>query len=346
MTEMEPMKKEMKKLHIIIEESCCGMTLEQYLRQKLKFTKAQIKSMKFRPEGLMVNGVRRRISHILQTGEALTVQFEEEMRSSSHLVPTEGALEILYEDDDLIAVWKESGQVLHPAHGHYEDTLSNRLHAYFQKKGEQVTIRSIGRLDRDTSGIVVFAKNQVAAARLWQQKEEGLFWKEYLAVCQGRLMMEEQSPWHTICAPIGKAPGELMKMCVTPEGLPAVTHYQILRHMEDQTLIRVRIETGRTHQIRVHMASMGHALVGDVLYNERIRQDSRKAQTEEKKERGLQLSAWRAELLQPFCGSVIRLEAPKRFELEAVGVNHGFYGSGDPEKQEMELDTCGVGTVV
>lgn len=92
MTEMEPMKKEMKKLHIIIEESCCGMTLEQYLRQKLKFTKGQIKSMKFRPEGLMVNGVRRRISHILQTGEELTVQLEEEAKSSSHLVPTEGAL--------------------------------------------------------------------------------------------------------------------------------------------------------------------------------------------------------------------------------------------------------------
>ena len=211
--------------------------------------------------------------------------------------------------------------MVHPSHGHYQDTLSNRLHGYFQKKGEQVTIRSIGRLDRDTSGILAFAKNQVAAARLWKQKEEGIFWKEYLAVCERRAdsplfqtirilnsrkaeFPEKQSEhWQTIDAPIGKMDGSLMKMCVREDGLRAVTHYQVIRQNEKYVWLRVRIDTGRTHQIRVHMAWSGHPLAGDVLYNSRER-------SSEPQDLPLQLCAWKAELQQPFTQEVIKLTAP------------------------------------
>lgn len=374
-------EKDRKKLYKTIEEDCAGMSLEQYLLQYLKFTKSQIRSMKFRPEGLMVNGQRARVTQILRAKDELAVKLEDEKEASVHLVPTEGKLEILYEDADLIALWKESGLVVHPSHGHYQDTLSNRLHGYFQRKGEQVTIRSIGRLDRDTSGIVVFAKNQVAAARLWKQKEEGIFWKEYLAVCEGLISQRsvgcsqeaglgktascsQEADWHTIHAPIGRQDGALMKMCVRQDGVPAVTHYQVIRRISSAvpfcqlpcretdsevpscqlpcreisseipasqsicqdpgsmlhrvqtpgqdrayTLVRVRIETGRTHQIRVHMASIGHPLAGDILYNPACREDN----DNDKKcpisgrNQNLQLCAWRAELQQPFTGERILL---------------------------------------
>ena len=336
--------KEMKKLHKTIEENDAGLSLEQYLRQNLKFTRAQIRSMKFRQEGLVVNGQKVRVTYVLQPGDELTVQLEDEKEASVQLVPVEGPLEILYEDPDLIAVWKESGLVVHPSHGHYQDTLSNRLHGYFQRKGEQVTIRSIGRLDRDTSGILVFAKNQVAAARLWKQKEEGIFWKEYLAVCEGDMSNLEKGRWYTIDSPIGKMEGELIKMCVTESGLQAVTHFQVIRVEEDLmgqrgqeeteavqadqkcseesrsvlmdqerilymsgqktdvSHIRVRIDTGRTHQIRVHMASIGYPLIGDILYNPRYMEYNSKSRPV------LQLCAWRAELRQPFTGEVLQFQ--------------------------------------
>lgn len=309
----------MKKHYSEINEKDAGLTLEQYLRQTLKFTKAQIRSMKFRNNGLLVNGERTRVNYILREGDKVVLQMEEETEASTHLIPTEGPLEILYEDRDLIAVWKESGVVVHPSHGHYQDTLSNRLHRYFRKKGEAVTIRSIGRLDRDTSGILIFAKNQVAAARLWKQKEEGIFWKEYLALCEGVMDQTDDSledtakEWYTIDASIGKMDGEFMKMCVREDGQRAVTHYQILKCTSKHTLVRVRIDTGRTHQIRVHMASIGHPLVGDILYNAYI---DRENGTEHNKN-SLQLCAWKAELQQPFTMETVTIERKKdKFDKE------------------------------
>ena len=343
-----------KRLQIRIEPEDAGMKLEHYLRQKLQFTKAQIRSMKFRENGLLIDGVRVRISHMLQAGENLEILLEDEGRTSEHLEATAEPIEILYEDEDLIVVWKEAGLVVHPSHGHYADTLSNRVHAYFAGKNMQVMIRSIGRLDRDTSGIVVFAKNQVAAARLWEQKEDGRFWKEYLAVCSGimepdkksqtevqeemkielhkeqqkeretepeREVQEEKKTelkwelqdekWHTITAPIGKLPGDLMRMCVTGDGKPAVTHYQILQQWEARALVRVRIEPGRTHQIRVHMQSIGHPLVGDVLYAKGY--DSAEQNNMPKDTAPMFLCAWRAALIQPFTGKTL-LIAPENLD--------------------------------
>lgn len=296
--ERKQCRQEGKTLVQMIEADADGMRLEQYLRQKLQFSKAQIRSIKFRENGLQINGTRVRISHILQKGEQLEILLEDEAASSDQLQSVDAPIEILYEDEALIAVWKEAGLVLHPAHGHYADTLSNRVHAYFAKKGVPVKIRSIGRLDRDTSGIIVFAKNEVAAARLWKQKEEGTFWKEYLALCSGTWETDSDC-WHTIDRPIGPAPGELMRMCVTETGKPAITYYQILQQ-EENTLVRVRIKTGRTHQIRVHMASIGHPLVADILYGNdaaNVRPDSVR----------MFLCAWRVRLVQPFTGEVIEV---------------------------------------
>lgn len=278
-----------------IEPSASGMTLEQYLKNRLQFTRAQIRSLKFRENGLRLDGARVRVTQKLAAGMHLEIELEDPKRTSNQLIGMRGELEILYEDADLIAVWKRAGLVLHPAHGHYQDTLSNQLYAWLEQKKEPVVIRSIGRLDRDTAGIVVFAKNQIAAARLWKQKEEGIFEKEYLAVCSGCFM---DTQWHKIDAPIGPMEGELMKMCVTSEGKYAVTWYQAVEQQGSNTLVRARIETGRTHQIRVHMASIGHPLTGDLLYGIPEKQEAE----------GMRLTAWKARLQQPFTGEWITIQ--------------------------------------
>ena len=383
------------------------MTLGQYLKQEMHFTKNQISSMKFRNEGLMVNGERARVNRLLKMGDEVKILLENEEAGSSHLEISEDPLEILYEDKDVLAVWKESGVVIHPSHGHFRDTLSNRVYGYFKRKGQQVQVRSIGRLDKDTCGIVVFAKNQIASSRLWDQKEKGLFWKEYLALCEGEIEEKEplqenqqkaiaamenrpkdggteenrskskgaeeyrsksrgaeenrsksrgaeerqqkgdeikerrqkgdgtkerqqkgdeikehrqkgdgtkerqQTPvaakgdrekwremWQTISAPIAPVPDEKMKMCVAEGGKRAVTHYKIWKKGDHKTLLRVRIETGRTHQIRVHMAYTGHPIVGDPIYGSSA-------------SHGLCLCAWKTEFFQPFTGERINLDGEK-----------------------------------
>ena len=166
---------------------------------------------------------------------------------------------------------------------------------YFQKRGEHVRIRSIGRLDKDTSGIVVFAKNQAAAGRLAEQKQQGKFRKEYLAIVEGCPEKDEG----IIRGKIDKMQGELMKMCVSPQGKTAVTRYQVLKRMENSSLVKLSLSSGRTHQIRVHMAWTGHPLLGDSLYGGSMEKIRRAA-----------LHAICVTLFQPFTGEKIRVQAP------------------------------------
>lgn len=313
----------------VISSADAGCTAGEFLKRKMRLSAAQIRSLKFRENGICVNGERVRVTQILCEGDRLELQLENETRSFGHLVPAEHPLEILYEDEDLICVWKEAGTVLHPAHGHYCDSLANYLQAYFVGKGVQAEIRSIGRLDRDTSGIVVFAKNKIAAARLWEQRQSGAFRKEYVALCEGEFPPEAYEKEQTINAPVKKLPGEKNKMCVEPSGSRAVTHYRAVKKEEAEyaaamrifrrenisgegegqqaetvvpgemsdTVVRLHLETGRTHQIRVHMAYAGHPLAGDAVYGNGI-----PGRTCAK------LCAWRAKLVQPFTGEKILLD--------------------------------------
>lgn len=316
-----------------------GMETGRFLTGCMKFTRAQVRSLKFKENGIQVNHVRARVNQILKEGdlvEAVLGDAREKTGTKAgknglgsakqeKVVPTEGRLEILYEDQDLIAVWKPAGLPSHPGRGHYQDSLANRIQAHLVKEKkilckkdaeqgitENEEIRSIGRLDKDTSGILVFAKNRAAAQRLWKQREGGIFWKEYLAWCTGDLK-KEQMGWQKIQAPVMPVPGELNKMCVSDEGKEALTWYRILKRQKDRTLIRVRLGTGRTHQIRVHMAWTGHPLEGDPIYGKgKSGQDHAR------------LSAWRAELKQPFTGEKIRLQRVIRGMQGISGIPFGM----------------------
>ena len=238
------------------------ISLEQFLRKEFGLTKRQIRQAKYRESGICVNDTRSRVTTVLNPGDHVSVLLEEEKQESLQIVSGEGELRILYEDEDILAVDKPAGIVVHPSHGHYGDSLSNTVARHFRERNISAVIRPVGRLDKDTSGIVLFAKNQVAAARLMKQKEAGIFYKEYLALVQGTLDICK----NTICTDLAKDSQSMMKIKITEKGLRAVTHYEVLQVFGEYSLMRVYIETGRTHQIRIHMASIGHPLLGDRLY--------------------------------------------------------------------------------
>lgn len=253
---------------ILQKKSDRTCSLKRFLHQDMGLTERQISQAKFRENGIRVNGLRCRITGQLQPGDLVAVMLETAAQESGQLVPVCMALDILYEDEDLLAVNKPAGMVVHPSHGHYQDSLANGLCCYFQEKGEHVKIRPLGRLDRETSGIVIFGKNQTAAARLQEQKGRGDFRKTYLALVYGNFPGEPDPPqqFKKITAGMEKDPGSLMKMRVSEQGMRAVTWYRVLKNQENYGLVELYLETGRTHQIRVHMASIGHPLLGDQLY--------------------------------------------------------------------------------
>ncbi len=290
----------MSRLTTEIPANWQGQTAEQYLRRELQLTAAQIRSLKFQKNGIQRNGFACRMTEKLHPGDILEISLQEKEPDMQKTEPSGQMPDILYEDRDVICVWKPAGRVIHPVAGHRADTVTGDLMTYFLSKDQHTAVHSIGRLDKDTAGILVFAKNRIAAAQLWRQKEEGYFTKEYLAWCEGIFPEEAQKQEQRISFPLEKTPsiqGQAQKMQVVSSGRPAVTYFQVIRQEKTQALVRLRLETGRTHQIRVHMAYIGHPLMGDSLYGHGVlhRDVTR-------------LCAWKVSFFQPFTKEKIRLE--------------------------------------
>lgn len=269
-------------LTIHIPETASPAPVSHFLRTQAGLTKKQISQAKFRPGGVQKNGQQCRVTETAYPGDQITVCLETNDVDSAQLESAPAPqllseLEILYEDQDILAVNKPAGLVTHPSGSHYSDSLSNQVAAYFRSKDEPTKVRSIGRLDKETSGILLFARNQTAAARLQKQRENGISEKTYLAAVSGSMLEDTDGTFHAITTPLAPDPDNRLKMVISPGSSlpgskPAVTLYSVLKSTApgsriSASLVMLRLKTGRTHQIRVHMASLGHPLLGDSLYH-------------------------------------------------------------------------------
>ena len=269
-------------LTIHIPETASPAPVSHFLRTQAGLTKKQISQAKFRPGGVQKNGQQCRVTETAYPGDQITVCLETNNVDSAQLESAPAPqllpeLEILYEDQDILAVNKPAGLVTHPSGSHYSDSLSNQVAAYFRSKDEPTKVRSIGRLDKETSGILLFARNQTAAARLQKQRENGISEKTYLAAVSGSMLEDTDGTFHVITTPLAPDPDNRLKMVISPGSSlpgskPAVTLYSVLKSTApgsriSASLVMLRLKTGRTHQIRVHMASLGHPLLGDSLYH-------------------------------------------------------------------------------
>ena len=238
-----------------------GMQVLEFLRSR-GFSRHILTSMKPDKEALLVNGVRAGGRSILKEGDLFRVRVME-TGTMEGIVPASLPLNILYEDEDILVLNKPADMPIHPSIGNYTNTLANAAAFYFQEKGEFCPFRCINRLDRDTSGALVLAKNALSAAILSAQMRNREIRRTYLAVVRG-----VTPPSGTISAPIGRVSDSVIQRQVDPEhGEAAVTHYERLAVRNDHSLLEIHLETGRTHQIRVHMKHLGHPLPGDYLYN-------------------------------------------------------------------------------
>ncbi|MNI48051.1 Ribosomal large subunit pseudouridine synthase D [compost metagenome] len=208
----------------------------------------------------MLNGERVYISVKVKNGDMVSISLEKE--TSDDILPQPIPFEIIYEDDALLIVNKAPGIIVHPTHGHYTDTLANGVVHYWKEKGEAYRFRPIHRLDQETSGVIAIAKNAYIHQHVSEQLIAGQVSKKYVAIVHGCPTTEEG----TIDGPIDRDPNEPHRRIVTEEGYPALTFYQVIRSTEQASLIELRLGTGRTHQIRVHMTSIGHPLIGDKMY--------------------------------------------------------------------------------
>ena len=286
-----------------ISENEEGQKVSTFLKGQ-GYSKQCLVNLKKDPEAIIVNEKIVLLNHKLQKNDCLQVHMQEK-EGSKQIIPVELPLEIVYEDEDLLVVNKAAGMPIHPSRNNPDNSLANALVYYYQQQNELFTFRCINRLDRDTSGLTIVAKNMLSGALLGQMvaaKTQGneaipAIKREYRAIVQGHPSPEAG----VIDAPIARQEElDVERIVDYARGDRAVTHYKVLKQQGDYSLVSLVLETGRTHQIRVHMKHLGYPLIGDYLYNpQAMDQISRQA-----------LHAYRLEFVHPITKEKMEFVAP------------------------------------
>ena len=250
-----------RRLELAITPELAGVKVDTLLRKRLHLSGTVIRRIKWWEDGILADGVRVRTDYRPAAGQVLSVRLSDPHRNSG-IVPVPGPLDIVYEDEDVIVLNKAPGVSVHPGPGHFADTLGNFLVDYYEKTGQEADFHPVHRLDRGTSGLLAAAKHPHAQEALKNQLHTEQFRRVYLAVCEGA----PDPSAGVIDAPLGPKPGSLMEQEVRPDGKSARTRYETLEAGHGRALLRLELDTGRTHQIRVHMAHIGCPLTGDFLY--------------------------------------------------------------------------------
>ena len=250
-----------RRLELPVTAELAGIKVDTLLKKHLGLSGTVVRRVKWLEDGILVDGVRVNTRYCPREGQVLSVRLSDPERRSG-IVPAPGPLDIVYEDEDLLVLNKAPGVPVHPGPGHFDDTICNFLLNYYDLKGIEGDAHPVHRLDRGTSGLLVVAKHPHAQEVLKEQLHTPQFRRTYLAVCEGA----PQPPAGLIDAPLGPRDGSLVEQEVRPDGKAARTRYETLWTDGACSLLRLELDTGRTHQIRVHMAYLGHPLVGDFLY--------------------------------------------------------------------------------
>ena len=250
--------------NINIDEKCNNKRLDIVVSELSDLTRTNVKRLA--DEGkILVNGKNEKVSYKVSIGDKISIEVPEAVETD--IKPQEIPVEIIYEDNDIIVVNKPKGMVVHPANGNPDGTLVNAMLAHCKGSlsgiGGEIRPGVVHRLDKDTSGILVLAKNDKAHNNMSKQIQDRFVIKKYIALVKGIIEEEEA----TIDMPIARSDRDRKKMAVNKNGKNAITHFKVLKRYEKYTLLDIKIDTGRTHQIRVHMAEIGHPVVGDEVYS-------------------------------------------------------------------------------
>lgn len=251
-----------RNIDYIIDEDSAGLRVEQFLRRK-RYSGQNLSEIKRMPKSILVNGVHYYMRQELSKGDHLQVRICE-TKNSEKIPPTNLPLDIIYEDEDILVLNKPAGMPIHPSLNNYTNSMANALAYYFQSQGKPFIFRCCNRLDRDTSGLTIVSKHLVSGSILSDMTKYREVHREYLAIARGSVTPSEG----TIQAPLGRKEGTIIERTVDWEhGEDAVTHYKVVKEANGHSLVSLRLETGRTHQIRIHMKYLGYPLIGDYLYN-------------------------------------------------------------------------------
>lgn len=269
-----------------------GKKIREYLRAKADLSSRLIRGAAL-DQRIKVNGKVVRLNYVLKNKDEISINLNK--NEEQDIVAEAMDIDIVYEDSDILVVNKPPFLVVHPTRSHPTGTLANGVLHYFKEKGENCIVRLVSRLDMNTSGLIIIAKNQFSHMSLAKEMTKEDFEKSYLAVVHGR-MMENKG---TIDLPVYREKEDVIKRSVDERGQRSITHYKVVEKLENATLVQLTLETGRTHQIRVHLSHLGHPIFGDSLYGTE----------DENLIKRQALHAFKLKFPNPRTGEIISLEA-------------------------------------
>ncbi|HYU74001.1 MAG TPA: RluA family pseudouridine synthase [Ktedonobacteraceae bacterium] len=297
-----------------VQSEQVGLRLDRYLVSTLGSLSRTAVQQLINDGSVLINGRASKPGYVLRTDDEIQVLCSTPSSQQKEVRPQALPLDIVYEDDDLLIVNKAAGMVVHPAPGHYDDTLVNALLARYPALQGSMAVEDdirpgiVHRLDRDTSGLLIVAKNAHTQAALVRQMQRHEVVKRYLALVEGIVSLDQGS----IDAPIGRNPRHRQQMAITSiDSREARTHFRVLRRFNHHTLLLLQLETGRTHQIRVHLQAIGHPVFGDSVYGPGHIPRGISLQRQF-------LHAYQLSFFHPRTGNIMEFEAPLPTDLQSV----------------------------